>query len=1014
MPRPIALLVCLSTALAFVPRRAPAAPSYGLDSRPQIGPFLNGRLPELGPGISGNWSALVAFPNLAFQNPVGLAPIPGTSRLVVWGREGQIWSFEDRPDASEKKLILDISDRCQGWDDTGLLSLAFHPDFSRNHFVFLWYTWVPPGTVDGSPTRRPRARTPNHNRLSRFTFGDDGKVLPASELVLIDQGTNALTHKGGGMFFHPRDGFLYLAIGDDQDGQNAQQIDGSLLGGILRIDVDERGGSISHPPPRQPANGHTSSYFIPNNNPFVGRPGVLEEFYAIGLRNPHRMTIDPPTSRIFIGDVGEDTREEVDAIEPGDPPGLNFQWPVIEGLGGDLPPPFLGVNKRPLVDYDHGEGNAVIGGYVYRGPAWAGDLAGRYIFGDNGTGRIWALDERVTPPEKLQLCLLPFGPGPNSGHNYTGLSSFGIDSAGELYMCQLSSSAGRIYRLQRSGPPPVRAPMPRLLSETGAFADTAALTPAPGLLPYTVNSPLWSDGAVKSRWMALPSNRRIGFSETGEWTFPDGTVFVKHFELPVDVRRPSARRRLETRLLVRDTTGAVYGASYKWRPDGSDADIVDHATTEEISAQGPAGPSSQTWYYPGPTDCLRCHTAAAGYVLGPKTRQINGDFRYPRTGVTDNQCRTWNHLGLFDPLIDESRIPQLSKLANPTDESASLELRVRSYLDANCAGCHRPGGVRASWDARFGTPLANAGILDASTTAKTAPDLKIVKPGDVVHSAVYLRITSGDPSQRMPPIARNTIDTQAAAVTSSWIASLRPPLPPNWVAEDLGFGSNSGDAWSRGSDLVINGAGGKLADFEDFEFAHRCMHGDFEVVVRVVSVDRPDAQAGLMVRSGLQLQEPYAAIVVLRNGAAVFESRAARFGPVSRHSGPIVSGWPLWLRLERTGNVISGSTSSDGRRWTGFSAAFVECSDDLLVGTTVTSHRETDDATAVFDCVRVAGRADYAHIVSMATCAATPALLLALAARHMRRVRQIRVAPQSTRSFMITPHGTFFRNFSQK
>jgi uncharacterized repeat protein (TIGR03806 family) len=958
-----------------------------VDSRPQIGPFLNGRLPELGPGVSGNWSAVIAFPNLTFQDPLGLAPIPGTSRLAVWGREGQVWSFEDRPDASEKKLVLDISARCQGWDDTGLLSLAFHPDFSKNHFVFLWYTWVPPGTVDGGPTRRPRARTANHNRLSRFTFGDNGHVLPGSELVLIDQDTSALTHKGGGMFFHPRDGFLYLAIGDDQDGRNAQQIDGSLLGGILRIDVDQRGGSISHAPPRQPANGHTGHYFIPNDNPFVGKPGVLEEFYAIGLRNPHRMTIDPPTGRIFVGDVGEDTREEVDAVEPGDSPGLNFQWPVIEGLGGDLPPPFIGANRRPLTDYDHGEGNAVIGGYVYRGPAWVGDLAGRYIFGDNGTGKIWVLDERTTPPVKLQLCLLPFGPGPNSGHNYTGLSSFGVDSAGELYMCQLSSSAGRIYRLQRNGPPPVRAPMPRLLSETGAFADTAALTPAPGLVPYAVNSPLWSDGAVKSRWMALPSGRRIGFSETGEWKLPDGTVFVKHFELPVDSRRPGARRRLETRLLVRDITGAVYGASYKWRPDGSDADIVNHAITEEISIHGTAGPATQAWYYPGPTDCLRCHTAAAGYVLGPKTRQLNGDFNYPPTGITDNQCRTWNHLGIFDPSIDESRIPQFSKLADPTDQSAPLELRVRSYLDANCAGCHRPGGARASWDARFDTPLAKAGTLDAATTTKTAPDLRIIKPGDVLHSAVYLRITSPDPSQRMPPIGRNVLDTQAVAVASAWIASLRPPLPANWVAGDLGFGSNSGQAWSHGGALVLNGAGGKIPDFEDFEFAHQRMRGDFDVVGRVVSVDRLDAKAGLMVRSGPHPLAPYAAIVVLRTGATIFESRATWFAPISRRSGPIIPGWPLWLRLERTGGVISGSTSSDGRRWTGFGAALIECTDELLVGTTVTSHRDADDATAVFDCVRVAGRTDYASIVTIAASAIAAALLLALLARRTRRVR---------------------------
>ncbi len=217
------------------------------------------------------------------------------------------------------------------------------------------------------------------------------------------------------MFFNPRDGFLYLTVGDDEDGNNAQRLDGGLFGGLFRIDVDQRGGSISHPIGRQPADGKTANYFIPNSNPFVGQPNVLEEYYAVGLRSPHRMTYDPESGRAFIGDVGAGDREEVDIIEPGDPAGLNFQWPLIEGLHGDLQGAHIGVSKPPVIDYDHGEGNAVIGGVVYRGRRWADDLRGRYLFGDNGTGKIWVLDERTAPATKVQLCLMPFGPGPIRG-----------------------------------------------------------------------------------------------------------------------------------------------------------------------------------------------------------------------------------------------------------------------------------------------------------------------------------------------------------------------------------------------------------------------------------------------------------------------------------------------------------------------------------------------------------------------------------------------------------------------
>ena len=143
-------------------------------------------MPELGPGISGNWSTVVAFPNLAFKNALGLCVVPGTSRLAVWEREGRVWSYENRPDVAEKKLMLDVSNRCQGWDDSGLLGLAFHPDFATNHYVYIWYAWVTPGTVDGDPTHRPRTDKPNHDRLSRFTIDAKYKLYDERRLSTGD------------------------------------------------------------------------------------------------------------------------------------------------------------------------------------------------------------------------------------------------------------------------------------------------------------------------------------------------------------------------------------------------------------------------------------------------------------------------------------------------------------------------------------------------------------------------------------------------------------------------------------------------------------------------------------------------------------------------------------------------------------------------------------------------------------------------------------------------------------
>ena len=244
--------------------------------------------------------------------------------------------------------------------------------------------------------------------------------------------------------------------------------------------------------------------------------------------------------------------------------------------------------------------------------------------------------------------------------------------------------------------PPHQGPggLPRLLSRTGAFADVASLTPAPGLIPYAINVPFWSDGATKSRWIAVPNDgspdtQKIRFSPTGEWSFPTGTVLVKHFELATNEAHPELRRRLETRLLVCSSTGGVYGVTYKWQPDGRDAVLLLTNESDTLTILTRAGTTrTQTWYHPGPQDCRVCHTDRAGGVLGVKTRQMNREFLFP-SGIRDNQLRTWNHLGLFAGGFEEDARASYPKLAEPDDTSRTLEDRARSYLDANCAQCHR-------------------------------------------------------------------------------------------------------------------------------------------------------------------------------------------------------------------------------------------------------------------------------------------------------------------------------------
>ena len=972
MPRFILALVALAL---FLSRETACAQAYGLTARPSVAPYLDGVMPAQPPVLGTNWSTVIAFPNLTFLNPLGLLPLPGTTKLVVWEREGRVYSFENNPATAvaTKTLILDIHNQCQGWDDEGLLGMAFHPSFATNHYVYLWYNWVTPGTVIGDPNTRPPNGTSTHQRLARYTFNTTTGVLE-NEYVVLDQIDHNTWHNGGGMFFHPVNGFLYLTNGNDANGANDQTISGGLFGGLLRIDVDKRGGAISHAPTvratEEVGPNWPNAYYIPNDNPFVGVSGAREEFFGIGLRSPHRATVDAATNRIFIGDVGEGAREEVDVIEPNDPAGLNFQWHTIEGYGGDLTPPYLGVNKRPMIDYAHGtDGNAVIGGYVYRGSALP-ELIGKYLFADNITNKIWYLDETThtatTPASKVLMAVMPKGTGPNSGSDYTGISSWGYDAAGELYLCQLSSLGGYIYKLQRGGPAQ-GAPLPATLSATGVFSNTAALTPGAKIIPYALNQPFWSDGAIKSRWASVPNTANIGFTATGEWTWPEGSVLVKHFDLPVDDTNPAIRKRLETRLIVKTATN-VYGVSYKWRADNSDADLMEGGITEnipvaiapvgtltsaDIGAPALAGSTARTgdvvtmtaggtdiwnnadqfrfayqqrtgdfdiwvrlesltqadlyskaglmareslaagsrhvfacafssnaarnnnnggyewqhrdttdgasaaiypavpqpqvnypntwvrlqrqgnvfigyssvdgvlwsefarqtsalpatvyfglaatahtaaatttakfdlqstrpqpWYYPSRADCITCHNANAGGVLGPKTRQLNGNLLYPNA-VTDNQLRSWLHIGLFNNAPLESAIPTFDALAALADTSATLEKRSRSYLDANCAQCHRPGsGVQAFWDARFDTPLAQQGIVYGRLNDHLGdPTACVVVPQDLTRSVLHHRVSIVGPNQ-MPPLAKNMIDSAGVNLLAQWIGSLTPNTPP--------------------------------------------------------------------------------------------------------------------------------------------------------------------------------------------------------------------------------------------
>ena len=325
----------------------------------------------------------------------------GDSRLFVLERGGKIKLIQDGRVLPEP--FLDVSERITAGGERGLLGLAFDPNYSKTGHFYVNYTDTEGDTV-----------------VARFTVSEiPNKADANSETILLSAEQPYGNHNGGHLAFGP-DGMLYIGAGDGGSGgdpeNNGQRLD-TLLGKILRLDVSgER-------------------YTIPPDNPFVNDESALNEIWAYGLRNPWRFSFDRDTGDLFIGDVGQGLREEINYQSADSAGGENYGWNVVEG---DLCYPQstqcdLAAYTAPILTYDHDTGVSVTGGYVYRGEALS-ELKGAYLYGDYGTGTVWAARQDGTSWSS-EVALIGEG----------GLASFGEDAAGELYVVYLN--AGSVLRV---------------------------------------------------------------------------------------------------------------------------------------------------------------------------------------------------------------------------------------------------------------------------------------------------------------------------------------------------------------------------------------------------------------------------------------------------------------------------------------------------------------------------------------------------------------------------------------
>jgi glucose/arabinose dehydrogenase/mono/diheme cytochrome c family protein len=330
------------------------------------------------------YGVVSALGETRFETPIMAQFADGDPRhIYVLERNGRLYRA-DYPSGGNKTLLLDLRDGVGYVEmENGALGFDLHPEFGRAGspnagFAYVFFTEY--------------HRDRQVNRLNRYDLSlPDEAARTASGLPLIAQGRSSNGyHNGGSVEFGP-EGFLYVALGESDMEVCHQRLECALVAGILRIDVDQKGGAVSRPIARQPENGTTANYFIPRDNPYANRPDLLGEYWAHGLRNPFRISFDKATGALWAGDVGSAMWEEVNRIERGG----NYQFPYIEGreVQPDYPRParIEGQEAPPVLTYHHTALlRSVIGGLVYRGDR-VPEAKGRYVFLDNYSGQIMTI-----------------------------------------------------------------------------------------------------------------------------------------------------------------------------------------------------------------------------------------------------------------------------------------------------------------------------------------------------------------------------------------------------------------------------------------------------------------------------------------------------------------------------------------------------------------------------------------------------------------------------------------------
>lgn len=576
---------------------------------------------------------------------------------------------------------------------------------------------------------------PARTRVTRYTLTEARTLDPASALAVIQlDHDDAAARRGAGLL--AAEGLLWVPLGDDAVGDDTGPADDPHLrpGNLLRLDVS----ALAIP----------YGWSLPPDNPLAGEGGVAAEAWAWGLRDPAGCTLDPARQRLWCTDLGASISEASVVL-----PGSNLGWPRLEGSECRLPGGCEGLDTQlPQASYRHAEGDCGVGPAAYA-EGMDAELDGALVYADRCSGKLFATRPLDGDRKSVRTIVGRLAPA---------LAAMVADPAGGLWAVDASGQLGRLVVARPPGQ------FPTVLSTSGCFAGAGVGSPAPDLVPYALNAPLWTDGSHKQRHIVLPPGARIGIEpDATTLAFPEGTAILKTFSYALDPTEPEVMTPVETRVMLRRSYGWEFH-SYAWDEAGADATLLDEGQERPLlTAQEGGAPTIVSHAFPSRDECGYCHGSGDTRALGPRLDQLARTVDYD--GVPAPQLQALADIGMF-----EGPLPDAAPITDYTDEAAPDEARARAYLHANCGHCHRPGGWTPpdlDMDLRWTTPLADTRLCGVRPqySSSFSADYRVA-PRQPSDSLVWLRLSSRGPWQ-MPPVATSIPDPHGRVV-KAWIEGL--------------------------------------------------------------------------------------------------------------------------------------------------------------------------------------------------------------------------------------------------